>query len=220
VLEIGEELNNPFKAMKLLQLEEGKSMFDFFTEIQKDSILDWAAKELNMSEEAFTASFGKMKPFVIVSTASEKDMLANAESYEKTIMKIQREADIELDGLETLEEQMSIFDNLTNEDQAKMVMEAIRGGDEGKDQIETMIKLYTEQNIDSMYAMIQSESDVMASQEAAFLSDRNKKWIPKMAEMMQGQRVFFAVGAGHLAGDQGVLELLRKKGYHVSSVKL
>ena len=220
VLEIGEEMNNPLKAMQLLRLEEGKSMFDFFNEAQKDSILDWAEEEMGMSETAFEASFGKMKPFVIVSAASEKDMMANAESYEKTIMQIQKEAKVKLEGLETLEEQMSIFDDLTDEEQAQMVMEAIKGDNESKKQLESMMRLYKRQNIDSLYTMIHAESDMIADKESEFLSDRNKKWIPKMNDMMEGKRVFFAVGAGHLGGKEGVLELLREKGYTVTPVKL
>jgi len=220
VLEIGEEMNNPFKAMKLLQLEEGKSMFDFFNEAQKDSILDWAQQELNMSPEMFETSFGKMKPFVLVSTASEMDMLSDSESYERTIMKVQKEAEIKLEGLETLEEQMSIFDDLTDEEQATMVMEAIRGDEDADKQLETMMRLYSQQNLDSMYLLIKDESASIADKEDEFLTDRNKKWIPKMDEMMKGKRVFFAVGAGHLGGDQGVLELLRDEGFKVSPVKL
>ncbi len=220
VLEIGEEMNNPLKAMNLLRLEEGESMFDYFNEAQTDSILDWAEAEMGMNEEQFRKSFGQMKPFVIVSAASAGDMLEDSESYERTIMEIQSEEKIKLEGLETLEEQMGIFDGLTDEEQAQMVMEAIKGGDEADQELEKMIRLYTNQNIDSMYAMIHDDSDAIANREAEFLYDRNENWIPKMEEMMKGKRIFFAVGAAHLGGDKGVLELLRKNGYKVTSVKL
>lgn len=220
VLEIGEEMNNPLKAMNLLKLEEGKSMFDFFNEAQTDSLIEWAQSEMGLSEEMFRSSFGKMKPFVIVSAASAGDMLKDSESYEKTIMEIQKEEKIKLEGLETIEDQMSIFDGLTDEEQAQMVMEAIKGGDEADKQLEEMIRLYTTQNIDSMYLMIHDDSDAIANKESEFLFDRNEKWIPKMEEMMKGKRVFFAVGAAHLGGDKGVLELLRKEGFSVTPVKL
>lgn len=220
VLEIGEELNNPFKAMNLLKLEEGKTMFDFFNEAQTDSLLTWAQNEMGLSEETFRSTFGNMKPFVIVSAASAGDMLKDSESYERTIMKIQKEKEIKLEGLETLEEQMSIFDDLTDEEQAKMVMEAIKADDEANKELQEMIRLYTTQNIDSMYLMIHNDSDAIANKESEFLDDRNVKWIPKMEKMMKNKRVFFAVGAAHLGGDIGVLELLRKEGFSVTPVKL
>ena len=220
VLEIGEEMNNPLKAMNLLRLEQGKSMFDFFNESQTDSLLAWAQAELGLNEDQFRAGFGKMKPFVIVSAASAGDMLTDSESYEKSIMAIQSEEKIKLEGLETLEEQMSIFDGLTDEEQAQMVMEAIKAGPEADKELEDMIRLYTDQNIDSMYIMIHEDADAIADKEAEFLYDRNEKWIPKMEKMMKDKRVFFAVGAAHLGGEKGVLELLRSNGYKVSSVKL
>jgi uncharacterized protein YbaP (TraB family) len=40
-----------------------------------------------------------------------------------------------------------------------------------------------------------------------------------MEEAMKAQPAFFAVGAGHLAGDKGVINLLRKQGYTVTPVK-
>ena len=106
VLEIGEDLNDPFKAMKLMQLEGDRTIFDFFNEEQTDSILAWVEGNMGMNREKFTAAFGKMKPFILVSLGSEMDMAKSAESYEKTIMKIQKESKIKLEGLETIEEQM------------------------------------------------------------------------------------------------------------------
>lgn len=220
VLEVGDEINNPLKAMALLRLEEGKSLFDFFNEKQKDSIVDWAESDLGMTESMFTMTFGQMKPFAVVSLASAEDMLTDSESYEQTIMKIQKDAGVPLEGLESLEEQMSIFDDLSDEDQATMVMEAIRGGEDAEKQLEDMLRLYRSQNIDSMYLMIHDEGDVIADKENEFLSDRNTKWIPRMEKMMKGQRVFFAVGAAHLGGEEGILELLRREGYTVTSLKL
>lgn len=220
VLEIGDDINNPMKAMALLRLEEGKSLFDYFDDKQADTIMKWVENDLGMNEAMFTATFGKMKPFAIVSMASAEDMLSDSESYEQTIMKIQKEAGIPLEGLETIEDQIGLFDGLTDEEQATMVMDAIRGGDDAKQQLEDMLRLYRSQNIDSMYLMIHDEGDVIADKENEFLTNRNTKWIPRMEELMNGNRVFFAVGAAHLGGKEGVLELLRKEGYKVTSIKL
>ena len=52
-----------------------------------------------------------------------------------------------------------------------------------------------------------------------FLGKRNEKWISRMVEKMDQQPVFFAVGAGHLWGDTGLISLLRNEGYTVTPVK-
>ena len=53
----------------------------------------------------------------------------------------------------------------------------------------------------------------------AFLDERNKKWIDRMTDKMEQKSVFFAVGAGHLWGINGVINLLRKNGYTVVPVR-
>jgi uncharacterized protein YbaP (TraB family) len=59
---------------------------------------------------------------------------------------------------------------------------------------------------------------MMGSQEL-LLDRRNRNWIPIMESAMKKSSTFFAVGAGHLAGSQGVLELLRKQGYKVKPIQ-
>ena len=55
---------------------------------------------------------------------------------------------------------------------------------------------------------------------ARLLDDRNIAWIPKLETAFKEKPTFVAVGAGHLGGTNGVIKLLRAKGYQVSPVKL
>ena len=50
------------------------------------------------------------------------------------------------------------------------------------------------------------------------LDNRNLNWIPKLEDWMSKKSLFVAVGAGHLAGENGVIHLLRNKGYKVEPV--
>ena len=50
------------------------------------------------------------------------------------------------------------------------------------------------------------------------LVNRNKNWISKIGEYAKDQPTFFGVGAGHLAGKEGVINLLREAGYKVTAV--
>ena len=205
--------------MKLMILEEG-TFFDFFDEAQTDSILDWAESELGMNEKLFRLSFSKMKPFVVSQMGIQKQFSGKTESYEITLQKIASENKLEMSGLETVEEQMSIFDNLTREQQAMMVMETIRDSEESIVFLRQMERVYVSQNIDSLYSMITSEESVIAEEEDAFLNQRNIQWIPKIEELIQSKRTFIAVGAGHLGGPNGVIRLLEQKGYTLTPVEL
>lgn len=51
-----------------------------------------------------------------------------------------------------------------------------------------------------------------------FLDDRNNKWIPEIAKFSKEVSTFYGVGAAHLGGDQGVINLLRNAGYTVTPI--
>jgi uncharacterized protein len=143
-------------------------------------------------------------------------------SYEMKIMDIAQQNKAKMGGLETAEYQMSMFDSIPYEAQAKMLVETIKtsgGGGEGDDQFAEMVKLYKAQDIVGMVSMMGEEDSGIGGYEDLLLNQRNRNWIPVMGEMMAKQPSFFAVGAGHLAGDQGVISLLRKEGYKVEAVR-
>lgn len=48
---------------------------------------------------------------------------------------------------------------------------------------------------------------------------RNEDWAKKMPAIMSEKSTLFAVGAGHLIGDKGILQLLKNQGYKVKAVK-
>jgi uncharacterized protein YbaP (TraB family) len=84
-----------------------------------------------------------------------------------------------------------------------------------------MLNLYQKQDITALYQLITNHMNVLensAQIKAVILDDRNQKWVEKMPAIMQSSATFFAVGSGHLAGEQGVINLLRLAGYTVQPV--
>ncbi len=168
--------------------------------------------------------FERMKP-MFLTVLADADMSAGGltgdgdmVSYELKIMEIAERQKKKMTGLETAEYQMSMFDSIPYEDQAKMLVESIKSTDTGSDQMAEMVRLYKSQDIVGMVAMM-GEDEGIGEYEDLLLNQRNRNWIPIMGDMMSQQPTFFAVGAGHLGGDQGVVSLLRKAGYTVEAVK-
>lgn len=147
--------------------------------------------------------------------AQTEDGMESVKSYEVEFMHMAQERELPIDGLETAEYQMSVIaDSIPYDVQARMLMESIRAGTDtsGDNQIEEMVRLYKAQDIEAMQTMM-AEDDSMAEYGDLLLVTRNRNWIPVMATMMEEQPTFFAVGAGHLGGQEGVIELLRQEGY-------
>lgn len=218
VMEIG-DLPDQVEMMKYVTLQEG-TFFDYFTPEQTDTILTWAKSKLGLTEEAFRATFSKFKPFLVVQTATQMQFMGKTESYELTLQNIASAGKVKIEGLETVADQMKIFDDLTKAQQSQMVMESIRDEEKSNSLMSNMQQVYRRQRIDSLYSMIRTEGGVLADEQNAFLDQRNRNWIPKIKKYVSSGKTFIAVGAGHLGGENGVIRLLEKEGYKVTPVKI
>lgn len=207
------------EAMKYLLLPEG-TFFDYFTPEQTDTVLNWAKAKMGMDEKAFRAAFSKFKPFVAVQTATQLQFMGKTESYEVTLQSLAQANNIKMEGLETIGDQMKIFDDLTKQQQAELVLQGIRDEAETNKMTADMQRIYRGQRIDSLYALIHSEGGVLAKEQNAFLDQRNRNWIPKIKTYVSNGKAFIAVGAGHLGGENGVIRLLQNEGYKVTPVKI
>ncbi len=217
---------DPMEAFKLSMLDEG-SFFDFFTEDQTDSILVWVEEHTTLSSSGFKMMAGKMRPFVVAQLLPELDKdnpnpgMENKKSYEMELETIATNKGLEIEGLETVAEQMGIFDLLTNEQQVAMVMEIIRNGSSSSDEeLAQTMELYFKGDIDGLYQMIVGDSELMDSMNDVLLDNRNKRWIPMIEKMITEKSTFIAVGAGHLGGPNGVIRLLEAQGYTLIPIEL
>lgn len=163
----------------------------------------------------------RLKPmFLTVLTSMDgnlEDMQASSTSYEFEILAKAKDKNKEIGGLETIEFQIGLFDSIPYKEQAQMLMESIRSQDSDSQQFDEMVRLYKSQNIEAMVTTIGGD-ETLSKYEALLLDKRNENWIPTMSEKMAARPTFFAVGAGHLGGPKGVLNLLRLQGYQLKPI--
>ncbi len=216
VLEL--DMDDPNLAVKMQQSMLNPGMTNFssqLTEEQKDVINTF----LTTHYGADLSQLGVLKPFGLVSMVVIKTIeCAKQESYEQTFVTNAKSSEKEVLGLETIEFQLSIFDELAMEEQINMLVESITGFEEGKAEFNKLVGLYKQQDIKGLYELMK-ESPQFAGFEDILLTKRNKAWIPKIEEIAKEKPSFFAVGAMHLGGNNGVLKLLKDAGYTLTPVK-
>jgi uncharacterized protein YbaP (TraB family) len=153
-----------------------------------------------------------------------KDSMGGISSYEVELMDIAKKNEMETSGLETVEYQMSVFDSIPYKDQADMLIDAIVAEKDTTTNIETqmadMIQLYKDQDLQALQQLLKTESSGMEQFEEILLNQRNRNWIPIMKTQIAEKPTFFAVGAGHLGGPEGILTLLRQEGYKLTPVSM
>lgn len=215
VLEIN-DIADQSKAKSLLTLESG-SAFDIFTKEQADSVINWGSNQLNMSPEAFRNGFEHRKPFALMQISVQTILKGSVRFYEFELMSRAVSNDQQLLGLESMEYQMGIFDNIPDSIMAEMIMTPIRFPEEGKKADQELTELYVKQDVEGLAKLV-TESDGIGQSAEELVFNRNRNWIPVMENYMKSQSCFFAVGAGHLGGEQGVIQLLKNAGYTVTPI--
>ncbi len=142
----------------------------------------------------------------------------NTVSYEDSIMKIALGDKKEIMGLEEAKEQIAVFETIPLDSLINMLLEGKMPKEAAGGATAELMTAYKNQDLPALYNLVMSAGGSGIDMKL-FLDGRNKKWIPRMSEKMKTSSVFFAVGAGHLAGPNGVIILLRKDGYTVEPVK-
>ncbi len=200
--------------MRYANMEDGQTLDKLIDKEVYDEIDLYLQSTMGVGMQAFN----KWKPFLLTSLVMGKLIEGQPASFELTFVKMAMEGKKEIVGLETAKDQLAIFDKIPYQDQADDVEEMFTDEKKTKETFQKMINLYKEGNIDKLVDFTRDYID-NPEEFKMLLSDRNEKWIPKMAEMSKENAVFYGVGAGHLGGEKGVINLLKEAGYTVTPVK-
>ena len=220
IMELG-TLPDPFTTLKLMNLKEEASFFDYFNRKEITQIIEWANKTLYLDEDSFRAMVTKLKPFAVVQLITQFALKGNIESYEMNIDRIVKEEKKTCIGLESIEEQIGFFDSLSNEEQKSMVLDAIEHSDQLLVEMNKMQALYRREHIDSLYMYLQNEESASKLPQDIFLDNRNANWIKILHPMLfENKRIFIAVGAGHLGGPNGILRKIEALGLTITPIQL
>ena len=128
-------------------------------------------------------------------------------------------------GLESVQDQIDVlFGSQTIERQAESLMCTIKNMDYGKQQMDKLMVAYHAQDLTAMAKLYEEEDPYNPCPSTQEEKDelnkgRNEKWMTELPAMMSEKSSFIAVGCLHLVGEDGLINLLRKKGYKVEAVK-
>ncbi len=125
-------------------------------------------------------------------------------------------------GLETLEEQLGIFDNMSEDDQAQLLKDTVCNYERFQNDVKEMKELYIKHDLAGLASMVDKYEpdakdrykDLMEN----LITKRNHRMVKRMQDRLIEGNAFIAVGALHLPGDEGILGLLEKDGFLVESI--
>jgi uncharacterized protein YbaP (TraB family) len=123
-------------------------------------------------------------------------------------------------ALESVDEQIAVFDGLSLDEQKALLRSVLAEYRDYPQMFEQMTVAYLERDLERLAAIADSQlsgNDQALQQKlmARLLDRRNQRMVGRMEPLLQQGKVFIAIGALHLSGEQGLIELLRGRGYTV-----
>jgi len=122
-------------------------------------------------------------------------------------------------GLESIDFQIALLDSLSDENPNDFVTRSITELAQIEDELNNLLKAWETGDFQTLETLINKSFEEFPDQFDKFITARNKAWIKQLSGMLNsGETHMVVVGAGHLPGEQGVINLLRKKGYTIEQL--
>lgn len=143
-----------------------------------------------------------------------------AQQLDGEIQKRAEAAGKEVGGFETIDDQCKAMFGTSIVSQANELMDMVRNDDKSAATAIRLAKAYLSGDLDAMLAIMEDpELGGDGEWTERMLNKRNANWLRIMAGLLPTASVLIAVGAGHLPGDKGLINLLRNEGYTVKPVE-
>lgn len=203
-------------ALLYMNMKDGKQLKDLYTPEEYVRIENFFRDSLSTP----LAMIQRMKPMFLQSMLYPKMLTCRQfTGVEQELMKIAKEYNKEIKGLETMQFQASVFDSIPYDVQAKALLKNIDSLDKYKVEFDSLVLLYKSQQLKKIEeSFLENDISLLENQDL-LLNNRNRNWVSQLKSLMPAKSVVVAVGAGHLVGEKGVIELLKKEGFVLRPIK-
>ncbi len=217
--------------VQAMMLPEGKYVSDMFSEEEMERINAYVrgAMGMDLNHPMLRDQLGRMRPSVlamqlgllefmkITPNFNPNDLIDNYFQMEA------RKKGLTVGGFESVEFQMELlYGDSTDEEEREALLKLVDDKEALLAEMKAMTEAYFSFDMKGIHALtIRSVEigDMSPEEFREMITDRNHNWVEVMPEIMAAKPTLFVVGAGHLPGDDGVLELLKAQGYKVKAVK-
>lgn len=199
-------------GLLMINMKGGKKLHDLYTEEEYKKVSSYFKDSLRMPITFLEST----KPYFLIALLYPKMMPCKTVSgVEEELVRLAKQENKTINGLETMQFQASVFDSIPYEKQAQELLKSIDSMAAYSKYFDTMVQVYKNQQLSQMESLFSNSEFGMEEHQDILLDKRNENWVALLKGIMSKQPVFVAVGAGHLVGKNGLISLLKKKGYKV-----
>lgn len=223
---------NQQKAQAAMMLPDGQTLDKLFTadEMTRINALVKSVLGVDMTNPMVAQQLGKLTPYalqvqlgVLIYLKKHPGFNPN-DGFDSYFQKEAAAKGKGVGGLETFDFQINtLYKSATMERQKQLLLCMADNLEFTEEQTENVVKAFFTQDLDgiekAMDAKLNNTCDGTPEEKETLIYSRNDNWMKQMPEIMKQKGTFFAVGAGHLPGERGLLAQLKKAGYTVEGIK-
>lgn len=214
-----------------MMLPEGKSISDLFTADEMSRINAYMREVMGVdfSNPLIASQMGRMRPSMLATQLMLLQYMKLTPGFKPTELideYFQAEARKQgkrVGGFESEEFQMALlYGDMSDAKEREELLELVDNNAEAIAEMQRMADAYFSLDIKRLGDMMEGEvesGDMTLEEFKRMVTDRNRRWVEAMPEVMSSAPTLFVVGAGHLPGDEGVIALLKDAGYKVKAVR-
>jgi len=163
------------------------------------------------------ANFDRFAPWFVAEAISELQLtqlgFQPENGVEMYFMERARNDGKSVDGLETVHDQISVFQNMSLDTQAEYLLSSLEQAHDLPKDVNSMVRAWQHGDTGWFESELQSDLGHDPDLYQSVLLARNRKWVPKIEALLNSDKNYLViVGTGHLAGRGSVVDLLKKDG--------
>jgi uncharacterized protein YbaP (TraB family) len=169
------------------------------------------------------AAFSQFKPWFFIMTLSVFKLntlgFSSEQGIDTLLYSKATQSGKNVLGLETFEQQMDMLDTMSKINQDDLVRQALKDLDVLEQELDAILNAWSTGDMDKLEDTILKSFKEFPDIYRTLITERNKKWMKRIESFLgEKENYMLVVGAAHLAGSDGLVELLKKKGCTVEQL--
>ena len=207
------------KFYKAARIPDDGWINDYLSDDELNELRLLMLLELEVTEHDYHYNYSRLQPVILVTATTLLYLSSDVVFVEEQLIQAAKENRLKFKSLGTIEEEIAAFDKFPIPDQVEALKYTVQNFDEHINNYKQLVKYYKEeQDLDKIQEEILKATNRSQQFQEAYYDDRNKVWSENIGEIIGKDAAFIAIGASHLAGKNGLLHILKEKGYTMTPV--
>ncbi len=205
---------------KAIHFPKGKSLATELSAEDYSKVLNFFESEFHISKGKFEKDLGKMIPLALSMNMTRMSLGENVKYYDIELLLLAKDNNLKTYSLESIDREAKAIQAYPLKDQEAALLHSIANFEKQKAEYLSLEAAYIAGDLDKVFEYTLHPTENNSDFVREFYTMRNLEWLPKIDKMVKSKPSFISIGVSHLEGEQGLLSLLRGKGYTLTPLSV